>query len=145
MLSVRRVQSLVVIGVLAAVSLGIALLAFRAWSLFVYAHERSEAYDLVAQLPERRPEKVDTEAWEVATSWAITAYANVCFSAEHVPIDELRRFRVDVEKRLAADVDLMTIDWIWQRLAETGSHGQQYRNRFEPIYREEVYAALDEQ
>lgn len=142
MTSARRGTWLLVTVVLAAVFLGVALLAFRVWPLYVYAQERTAAYEVVVQLPDRRPESVDAKVWEVATSWAITAYANVCFSEGHVPIDELRRFRVDVEKRLAGDVDLATIDWLWQRLAETGPHGQQYRQRFEPQYRENLNTAL---
>jgi hypothetical protein len=108
----------------------------------VYARERTAAHDVVFQLREQCPQNVSAEAWEVATSWAITAYANVCFSEDHVSIEELRRFRNDTEKRLAGKVDLVTIDWIWQRLGETGPHGKHYRQRFEPQYRGDVNTAL---
>ena len=136
MLTARRVQWLAFFGVLAAVMPFIAWFALRFWSLFAYAQEQHAMRDLVEQLPNRRPPGVSVAAWDVATGWAITACGNVCFSEGYVPIDELRRFRVDVEKRLKAEVDLTTIDWIWQRLGETGPHGQQYRKRFEPEYRE---------
>jgi hypothetical protein len=142
MITARRVAWLLVGGLLAIVVLGGALLALRVWALYVYAQERTAAYELVAKLSDRRPEDVDAEVWDVATTWAITAYANVCFSEGYVTLDELRRFRADTERRLAGDVDLKTIDWIWQRLAETGPHGQQYRQRFEPQYRDNLNAAL---
>lgn len=142
MTSARRSTWLLVTGVLAAVLLGVAFLAFRVLPLLVYAQERTAAYEAVAQLPDRRPDGVDAQVWKVATSWAITAYANVCFSEGYVPIDELRSFRVDVEQRMAGNVNLATIDWIWERLAETGPHGQEYRNRFKPQYRESLNTAL---
>jgi hypothetical protein len=89
-------------------------------------------------LAQRRPADVNAAAWDEATAWANTAYANVFFSEQHTPIDELRRFRIDVEERLEGDVDLATIDWLWQRLGETGPHGRRYRHRFEPQYRESL-------
>ena len=35
--------------------------------------------------------------------------------------------------------DLQSIDWMWERLAETGPHGQRYVEKFEPEYRSLVY------
>ncbi len=140
MTATRRTKWLVVFGLLAAVAFCIALPALWLWPQFVYGRERSAAYEVVTQLVDRRPADVNAAVWEVATSWAITAYANVCFSDEHVPIDEHRRFRVDSEKRFEGDVNLATIDWVWQRLGETGPHGAQYRDRFEPQYRENLKA-----
>lgn len=129
-----KVRPITLIAILLS-SLFLSLFAARVWSDFVYAKEQKMAYKLVAQLQKRRPQNVEAEVWKVATGWTITAYANVCFSKDYVSLDELRRFRVDLEKRLAGDVDLSTTDWIWQRLAETGPHGQQYRAKFEPEYR----------
>ena len=109
----------------------------------MYAQEKKAIRAALEQLRQhRRPEKVSVEAWEVALGWTITAYENVCFSESSVRIDELRRFRAEIEKRLAGEVDLSTTDWIWQRLAGTGPQGQLYRKKFEPLYREHVNHAL---
>ena len=67
----------------------------------------------------------------------VTAYCNVCFSPEHVTLEELQRsFNTDVEERLRSPVDLTTLDWVWDRLGRTGPHGRSYQQRFEPEYRE---------
>jgi hypothetical protein len=143
--SARRTAWPFVTGIAAAGLLGVAFLAVQIWPQYVYAQERTAAYNVVAQLLDRRPDGVPAPVWDVAATWAATAYANVCFSADHVPIDELRRFRADVEQRLAGQVDLATIEWLWQRLAETGPTGQQYCSRFEPAYRAHLKAALAKQ
>lgn len=33
-----------------------------------------------------------SKTWDDATGWAITAYHNICFSAEHVPLESLKRY-----------------------------------------------------
>ncbi|GDY22689.1 hypothetical protein LBMAG56_40360 [Verrucomicrobiota bacterium] len=143
MTSARGIKRFVVTGVLAAIVLCIAPLVFRAWEIHIYYQEKGSVLELLHQLKrDRRPEKVEIETWGLAANWIITAFANVCFSESHVPFNELRRFRVDVEKRLSKDVDLATIDWISQRLAETGPHGQHYIEKWEPLYRRDLNEAL---
>ncbi len=119
-----------------------ALVAVRTWSFHRYFNEHDSIRDQLVQMRQnRRPENIDAVVWEVATTWTITAHGNVCFSPQEVTLSELKRLRADVEKRLAGHVDLTTTDWIWQRLGETGPHGQKYRQRFEPEYREDVYGS----
>ena len=69
-----------------------------------------------------------------------TAYHNVCFSPEHVTLAELKRFTADTQPKVAAKVDIQTLDWIWERLAETGPAGDKYVQKFGPVYREQVAA-----
>lgn len=114
--------------------------AMRVWGHFAYRRDQRVAMESVRQLRDQRPRDVDADTWEMASGWAITAYCNVCFSPEHVSHDELRRFRVDLEEQLRRPVDLSTIDWVWERLGQTGPHGARYRERFEPQYREELEA-----
>lgn len=102
--------------------------------------DRQAGRELVVQLQQRRPADVDPETWEWATNWAITAYCNVCFSQEHVSEEEQRRFNADMAERLQGPVSLATVDWVWERLGQKGPHGQRYRERFEPQYREGVAA-----
>jgi hypothetical protein len=101
-----------------------------------YHYEQRATLELMRQLRDRRPVGVDADRWEYASGWAITAYCNICFSPGYVPLDELKRFRTELEERLREPVDLTTIDWVWERLGKTGAHGQKYRERFEPEYRE---------
>jgi hypothetical protein len=136
---IRIIVALLCVLVLACVALFVVRVAYP---LYAYAQEQRAAFDLVRQLAHRKPPEANAKAWEVATRWASTAVGNVCFSEEHVPIAELRRFRADLAARLEGDVDLSTIDWIWQRLAKTGPHGREYQQKFEAAYRDEVNAAL---
>jgi len=82
---------------------------------------------------------VPTETWENATNWATVAYQNICFSDGHVPLKELKEFVHDAEVELNGMVDLNAVDWVWTRLAETGPHGKEYRDDWEPEYRMTVY------
>lgn len=115
-------------------------LALRVFRHVAYAQDRRAAQDMVNQLRHLRPPDVDAETWEMASGWAITAYCNVCFSPDHVPHDELRRFRAELEAKLQGPVDLATIDWVWERLGQTGPSGLSYKQRFEPQYRESLEA-----
>jgi hypothetical protein len=42
----------------------------------------------------------------------------------------MTRYGTDVEAKLAGDVDLDTLRWIWDRLAETGPNGKAYNEPF---------------
>ncbi len=119
-------------------------ISVRFMQLVAYARQRAAGAELVESLRGRHPAAVSAKTWDNATGWAITAYYNVCFSEEHVTFDELVRFTHDAKIKLAGDVDLKTVDWVWARLAETGRHGQRYVTRFEPQYRALVYGALSE-
>jgi len=133
----RRLYWLTSVALVSACVIPAALWMFR---LREYLQEQRAGRELIVQLQRRRPADVDPETWEWATNWAITAYCNVCFSREHVSLDELRRFNDDMAERLRVPVGLATVDWVWERLGRTGPHGLNYRQRFEPDYREGVAA-----
>lgn len=123
------------IGVLAIA----APVGLRFWRLVSYARQQRIGAELIGSLNERRPETVPKKTWDDATGWAITAYHNVCFSETCVTFEELVRFNHDARMKLAGNVDLHSIDWVWKRLAETGPHGQRYFDKFEPEYMSLVY------
>ncbi len=140
-MNLRRV--ILVSGIVAALCALLVLPAQWIYQVVNYAKEQRRAADVVESLVDRRPSGTSSTEWDVASEWAVTAYHNVCFSADHVRLDELRRFRVDVEAKCSpqAEIRITTIDWIWQRLAETGPHGKQYVGRFRPQYLEHLAAA----
>jgi hypothetical protein len=137
MLSRRRLHWLVAVALVAACVIPAALWVSRQSDYF---RDQRAGRQQVVQLQQRRPADVDAETWEWATNWAITAYCNVCFSQEHVSPEELRRFNADMAERLRGPVNLATVDWVWERLGQTGPHGLRYREQFEPQYREGVAA-----
>lgn len=106
-----------------------------------YAQHRRKVTDLIETLENRRPAHVAPEVWDVAFGWTLTAYANVSSSNETMRLSELERFYVDLKEELQGDVDLDTLDWIWRRLASTGTSGAYYFSKFEPQYRGHVAGA----
>jgi hypothetical protein len=113
------------------------LLSKLAYLPIYYNHRRAggEQIDSVAR---RVSSTLSPAEKEVVDFWMGCAYANVCFSPEHVSLVELKRFNEDVRQKLESNVDLGTTDWIWSRLAETGEHGARYVAKFEPRYHEQL-------
>lgn len=136
----RKLMILASFALIAVVAIA-APVGFRFWQLLSYVRQRTIGAELIASLRDRRPKAVPIQKWGDATRWAITAYHNVCFSEEHVTLDELVRFNHDAGIELAGNVGLESIDWVWARLAKTGPHGQRYVDKFEPEYRSLVYGA----
>ncbi|MFG0296919.1 MAG: hypothetical protein ACF8PG_13515 [Maioricimonas sp. JB045] len=90
------------------------------------------------------PEEVSPERWSEENFGIGTAFANVCFSTNHVPLDEMERLTVDLRERITGQpIDLTTIDWVWDRLAATGPHGEQYVGKWRPVWQEGT-AAVNE-
>lgn len=80
----------------------------------------------ICSLEKRRPATVNPQLWEECVGWASTAQGNICYSEEHASYGAMCRFEQQLDEKLKEDVDLATIMWIGDRLAETGPHGQQY-------------------
>jgi hypothetical protein len=82
------------------------------------------------------PKGVDAAVWACAHRWTVTAYGNVCSSPEYVPAAEMDRLRDDLDRKLSGNVDVDTLAWIWDRLAQTGPYGSRYVERFRPQFEE---------
>lgn len=74
--------------------------------------------------------------WDCARSWTLKAYSNVTNSPDLVSTTEMYRLRDDLGRRLEGDIDLDTLAWLWDRLAETGHFGKEYNDRFRPQFEE---------
>lgn len=77
---------------------------------------------------------VNPDDWDCAHFRTWVAYENVCFDPRLVNTVEMYRLRDDLDRKLKGNVDLDTLVWIWNRLAETGPHGKKYVERFRPIF-----------
>lgn len=104
-----------------------------------YRQDRRETASLLGSLKSMVPDGVNERQWTAATDWAITAYHNVCFSESHVPLKASLQFSQDLKEKLKDEIDLSTIEWIWNRLAETSPHGHKYISKFSPAFRQHVY------
>jgi hypothetical protein len=136
----RKISIVIYVTLLTLIAIATPI-GLRLWRLLSYAQQQTIGARLIESLRDQSPKGVSTETWDHATGWAVTAYHNVCFSESHVTFEELVRFNKDAKVRLAEDIDLLTIDWVWARLAETGPHGQKYVSKFEPEYTSVVYGS----
>jgi hypothetical protein len=104
-----------------------------------YRRHQIQTGELLKSLRGKQPSDVNDKTWEAATGWAITAYHNICYSESHVPLEDMISFQKDLENKLAEDVDLATIDWIWDGLSRTSPHGQEYIEKRAVVYRHEAH------
>jgi hypothetical protein len=113
-------------------------------ALIGHTHECNALRESVRSLEKRRPLDVSPHVWASAVWWIDTACANVFTHPRYTPTDEVRRFRIDFENRIQGPVDLKTIDWAWERIAETGDMGKEYRDRYETHYRQALEPLRDD-
>ena len=108
---------------------------------FFRLHQQS--YSLIDRLANQPPAEVKSEAWQNLVEITITAFSNVCFSPKHVDNQEMARFYSDLRGKVEQDVNVVTVLWIWERLALTGPHGKQYVERFKPQLNDALEAASE--
>jgi hypothetical protein len=91
-----------------------------------YSQRSFRIHEKIMALRDRRPASVSPQVWEECVGWIVTAQGNICFSEEDASYRAMARFEEQLDEKLKGDVDLGTIEWIGDRLAETGPRGQQY-------------------
>lgn len=124
-----RVRHSLLFGFLPLAILAIGLLVWvgsRAIPLYRYGQCSQRINEKITALRQRRPATVSPRLWEESVGWAVTAHGNICFSEEHASYQAMCRFEEQLDDKLQRDVDLGTIEWIGDRLAETGPHGKRY-------------------
>jgi hypothetical protein len=99
-----------------------------------YGRVRGEMQDSIYGLQYRVPQGVNPATWECAWGWTLNAYGNICFSEEHVHIDEMYRLRAELLPKLRGPGGLQTLAWVWDRLAQTGPHGRRYVELHRPSF-----------
>lgn len=112
----------------------LAYVAAPVYRLSRYARVQRQMYDMISALQLPVPQGTNPSHWECASSWTVTAYANVCFSEEHVTVEEMHRLRDDLQAKLQEVPSKDMLVWIWDRLARTGPHGREYVARFKPWF-----------
>jgi hypothetical protein len=130
--SLRRL--LIVISVIAAV------LACYVWFDRTYREplRRHEAIrQIIKDLRPRCPPDLTARQWESAVGWTLNLHANsLLFQAD---AQTIRKFEGRLRKKVVGEVNLATIDWIWQEYAQVCRGGAQYQ-RFHEQMREEIAA-----
>ena len=93
-----------------------------------------EMFDFISNLKPTNPLDVPPAAWDCALGETVMAFDNVGMRVGQG--DVAYRLRDDLDRKLAGKVDLETLEWIWDRLSESGPHGRRYVERARPRFRE---------
>src|SRR5262245_1232680 len=101
--------------VVACLAFFLAFVVAPMYRLSRYSRVRRQMYDLIYSLQYPVPQGTSPSVWECTWGWTVTAYANICFSEEHVPIEEMYRLREDLLSKLQGSTSPDLLVWIWDR------------------------------
>lgn len=102
----------------------------------LFRAEYGEMEELLQRWGEMTPEGMNKRAWEWAFTTTYNGFGNVCFSPENVSLEEMRRLNSDLQRKLQEPPSLEALEWIWNRLGETGPRGRQYIEQKRPLFLE---------
>jgi hypothetical protein len=106
---------------------------------FVQPARHSDAIEqMIQSLALRRPPHVTRGQWASAVAWTNNLHGNSLLPFE-TDAPTLAAFAERFKKKLDGEVDMTTIDWIWEEYADLTPHGAQYQ-RFKKIMDEEIAA-----
>ncbi|MDY0169920.1 MAG: hypothetical protein RBS80_25480 [Thermoguttaceae bacterium] len=126
-------RRIVLFGCLPLLILFIGVVVWVAWTAIPqmrYNQRSRRINQKIADLRAQQPPDVRADLWNECIAWASIAHCNICFSEGHTTYEAMVRYEENLEEKLEGDVDLTTIEWIGERLAETGPHGQQYMEKW---------------
>ena len=84
-------------------------------------------------LAKKRPRHITKKQWEQVVAWTLNGHANCFAPASNMPPVEMARFEKELKLRLTkSNVDLETIDWIWDSYVRFGYLGKQYSDNYRP-------------
>ena len=104
---------------------------------YLEPHRRAGAVEQqIRLLAARRPKDMTPRQWESAVAWTLNLHGNsLMFAQADGPT--IRRFERQLAKKLAGDVNMETIHWIWDEYADICPGGASYQ-RFKPQMLEEI-------
>jgi hypothetical protein len=93
------------------------------------------------------PPRASEKTWGELTGIVRNGYGNVFFSPYGENLDEMRRFRLDLEKYLdtVESVDVENLRWIMRRLAESGGRSRARVDQLTPLFEEIAIELIFEQ
>ena len=90
----------------------------------------------VESLAGRCPSGIAQQQWDNYVGWTQNAVGNCLTSPSYIRDEpRLHRFADELEKKLQGDVDVSTIDWIWDEIEQISTHGESYSEKFRPTRR----------
>lgn len=133
-----RLYRLIALTALAAIMLALVRPALFVWNLHVYGQKSHHIRALIMSLRDQRPSDIPDHAWEEGINWTVTAHCNVCFSPDHASFENMCIYGQQLEEKLQGKIDASTLEWVWDRLAETGPQGKRYTDQFRGQFKESL-------
>ena len=124
---------------LAIVAILAGLFAGYGWlhrTVIAPSRHADEIERLLRSLVACRPADMTRGQWGCAVAWTLNLHSNSMLMFE-ADVSAIAAFEQRLKDRLAGDVDMQTIDWIWTQYAQLCPHGASYQ-RLKPQMLEEI-------
>jgi hypothetical protein len=109
------------------------------WPMAQFFEEKKVIEQLLHQWWEGRPPLgIDEHRWQETWGLAYNGYGNVCFTSNHVSLQEMKRLKADIQEKMQQPATMARLRWFWDRLGETGPHGKQYIKQMTPLMDEAI-------
>ena len=97
----------------------------------------------ILSLAERKPDNLDSKQWAACVHWTWNLHANYG-PVSYFDARSRDTFLAEFDQRLKRQVDLSTIDWIWDQYALHTRGGRSYSDQYRPTTAEGLKeASLD--
>jgi len=87
----------------------------------------------ISSLKARRPSDVPPAQWDRAVDWTSNLIAQVYFAPEESDPDSLERLSESLERKSKQQVDLGTLQWVWEECEKAPRSGAQCAIRFRDV------------
>jgi len=89
--------------------------------------------EAVSSLADKRPPDVSKRQWSFVIGWTMNAVSNCCAVKEFiVDSDRFHQFARELDREVERDVDMATIDWIWDQFEQFSKYGKTYSANWRP-------------
>jgi len=92
-------------------------------------------------LASKRPSEIPRAQWEYVVGWTLELHANCASDFTQISLEDKEKFARELEIRLNGEIDLATIDWIWDEYSRFARTGQTYSDKYRPTLPERLKEA----
>ena len=92
-----------------------------------------QTQDKISSLKARRPTEIPAAQWDRAVDWTANLIAQVYFVPEKDDPDSLGRLCDSLDGKMKGQVDLATLQWVWEECEKAPRSGAKYAIRFRDV------------
>ncbi|MGA2061743.1 MAG: hypothetical protein ABSG67_14755 [Thermoguttaceae bacterium] len=130
--------------IITLIFISIVLCAFYfSWEPVIrFRHTYDKIGTAVENLANRRPKGVTVKQWETAISWTHNDIGNCLCQPDYIKdMKRFYNFADQLDEKIKDEVDLSTIDWIWDEISVISTIGQLYSDKYRPTTPERLKEA----